>query len=171
MTTNKELALSWFQALVTGNAEAAIALIADDFRYFLTGTLPASGWWDRDGFLASAQMFSGVLAGPITMRIGDVTAEDDRVWFEAESEAALTDGGTYANTYVIAVRVRDGKIVEMKEFSDSLHVFEKIDAPETRGPRKPRQSPLTTVTAAVHGRTAGAQMRPAVTADSPRFDA
>ena len=25
MTTNKELALSWFQALVTGNAEAAIA--------------------------------------------------------------------------------------------------------------------------------------------------
>ncbi|ETB34929.1 hypothetical protein N602_27855 [Mycobacterium avium subsp. hominissuis 10-5606] len=152
MTTNKDLALTWFQALVSGDAETAISLIADDFRYFLTGTLPASGWWDKEGFFASAQMFSGVLAGPITMRIGDVTTEDDRVWFEAESEAPLASGGTYANTYVIALRVRDGKIVEMKEFSDSLHVFEAIDAPETRGPRKPRESPLTTVTASVQAR-------------------
>ena len=157
MTTNKELALSWFQALVSGDADTAVSLIADDFRYFLTGTLPASGW-DKKGFFASTQMFSGVLAGPITMRIGDVTAEDDRVWFEAESQAPLVDGGTYANTYVIALRVRDGKIVEMKEFSDSLHVFEAIDAPETRGPRKPRESPLTSVTASVHGLTAGAEL-------------
>ena len=158
MATNKELALTWFQALVSGDAETAVSLIHDDFRYFLTGTMPASGWWDKDGFFASAQMFSGVLAGPITMRIGDVTAEDDRVWFEAESEAPLASGGTYANTYVIAVRVRDGKIVEMKEFSDSLHVFEAIDAPEVRGPRKPRQSPLTTVTASVQGATAGTDL-------------
>jgi ketosteroid isomerase-like protein len=158
MTTNKELALSWFQALVSGDADAAMALIDDDFRYFLTGTLPASGWWDKEGFFASAQMFSGVLAGPITMRIGDVTAEDDRVWFEAESEAPLAGGGTYANTYVIAIRVRGGKIVEMKEFSDSLHVYEAIDAPETRGPRKPRESPLTSITASVQGRTAGADL-------------
>jgi uncharacterized protein len=156
MTTNKDIALSWFQALVSGEAETAVGLIADDFRYFLTGTMPASGWWDKDGFLASAQMFSGVLAGPITMRIGDVTAEDDRVWFEAESEAPLVGGGTYANTYVIAIKVRDGKVVEMKEFSDSLHVFEAIDAPETRGPRKPRQSPLTNITSSVQGATAGA---------------
>ena len=158
MSTNKELALTWFEALVTGDAETAMSLISDDFRYFLTGTLPASGWWDKEGFFASAQMFSGVLAGPITMRIGDVTAEDDRVWFEAESEAPLAGGGTYANTYVIAIRVRGGKIVEMKEFSDSLHAYEAIDAPETRGPRKPRESPLTSFTASVQGRTAGADL-------------
>jgi ketosteroid isomerase-like protein len=155
MTTNKELALTWFQALVSGDAEIAVSRIADDFRYFLPGTMPASGWWDKQGFLDSAKMFSGVLAGPITMRIGDVTAEDDRVWIEAESEAPLATGGTYNNTYVIALRIRDGKIVEMKEFSDTLHVYEAIDAPETRGPRKPRESPLTSVTASVQGPTAG----------------
>jgi len=107
MATNKELALTWFQALVSGDAETAVSLIHDDFRYFLTGTMPASGWWDKDGFFASAQMFSGVLAGPITMRIGDGTAEDDRVWFEAESEAPLASGGTDANTYVIAAEPAD----------------------------------------------------------------
>jgi uncharacterized protein len=157
MTTTKELALSWFKAIVSGDVKTAGELIAPDFRYFLTGTLPASGWWDLQGFIESAQMFAGVLAGPITMRIGDVTAEDDRVWIEAESEAALASGGTYANTYVIALKVRDGKVAEMKEFSDTLHVFEAIDTPQTRGPRKDRQSPLTTVLTSVEGPTAGAQ--------------
>jgi uncharacterized protein len=158
LTTAKELALTWFRALVSGDAETVASLIADDFRYFLTGTMPASGWWNKQGFFDSAKMFAGVLAGPITMRVGDVTAEDDRVWFEAESEALLAAGGSYINTYVVALRVRDGKVVEMKEFSDTLHVFEAIDAPETRGPRKPRQSPLTTVTASVRGPTAGKGM-------------
>jgi ketosteroid isomerase-like protein len=158
LTTTKELALTWFQALVSGDAETAASLIDDDFRYFLTGTMPASGWWDKQGFFDSARMFSGVLAGPITMRVGDVTAEDDRVWIEADSEASLAAGGSYTNAYVIAMRVRDGKVVEMKEFSDTLHVFEAIDAPETRGPRKARQSPLTTVTASVRGPTVGQGM-------------
>jgi ketosteroid isomerase-like protein len=158
MTTNKELALTWFQALVTGDADTAVSLLADDFRYFLTGTMPASGWWDREGFFTTVRMIGGALDGPITMRIGDVTAEDDRVWFEAESEASLVNGVSYTNAYVIAVRVRDGKIAEMKEFTDTLHVFEAIDAPGTRGPRKPRQSPLTSVTASVQGSTAGAEL-------------
>ncbi|MGB8391450.1 nuclear transport factor 2 family protein [Mycobacterium sp.] len=158
MATNKELALAWFQALVSGDAQTVASGIADDFRYFLTGTMPASGWWDKQGFFDSAKMFAGVLAGPITMRIGDVTAEDDRVWIEAESEAPLSSGGTYLNTYVMALKVRDGKIAEMKEFSDTLHVFEAIDAPETRGPRKPRETPLTTVTASIQGPTAGPGM-------------
>jgi ketosteroid isomerase-like protein len=158
MTTAKELALTWFKALVSGDATTAVELMAEDFRYFLTGNLPASGWWDKQGFFESAQMFAGALAGPMTMRIGDVTAEDDRVWIEAESEAPLASGGMYTNTYVIALKVRDGKVAEMKEFSDSLHVFEAIDSPQTRGPRKARQSPLTTVITLVQGPTAGQAM-------------
>jgi ketosteroid isomerase-like protein len=152
---NKRVALSWFEALVAGDTEVAVGLIHEDFRYFLPGTLPASGWWDKQGFLASAQMFAGVLAGPITMRIGEVTAEDDRVWFEAESDAPLVGGGRYTNTYVMAVQVREGKVVGLKEFSDTLHVHEAIDAPETRGPRKQRQSPLERVTRVIEGASVG----------------
>ena len=155
---NKELALSWLEALVKGNPEVAVGLLHEDFQYFLPGTLPASGWWDQAGFLGSAQMFAGKLAGPITMRIGAVTAEGDRVWIEAESDAPLVDGGRYMNTYVMAVGVRDGKIVELKEFSDTLHVYEVIDAPETRGPRKARQSPLRIVTKTIEGSSVGAAL-------------
>jgi ketosteroid isomerase-like protein len=152
---NKQLVLSWFESLVQGDPERAVGLMHEEFRYFLPGTLPASGWWEREGFLASTQMFAGVLAGPITMRVGEVTAEGDRVWFEAESDAPLVGGGRYTNTYVFAVRVREDKIAEFKEFSDTLHVFEAIDAPETRGPRKQRQSPLQRVTNTIEGASVG----------------
>jgi hypothetical protein len=86
-----------------------------------------------------------------------VVAEGNRVCFEAESDAPLVGGGRYTNTYVIALELRDDKIVTMKEFSDTLHVYEAIDAPETRGPRKDRESPLTTVTDTVEGSVAGGE--------------
>jgi uncharacterized protein len=157
-TANTEIALRWFEALVTADADTALGLMHDDFRYYLPGTMPASGWWDRDGFLASGRMFAGKLAGPITMRVGEVTAQDDRVWFEAESEAPLTGGGRYENTYVIALRVRDGKICEFKEFSDTLHTYEAMDVPEVRGERKPRTSPLQRVTHTWSGGSVGSAL-------------
>jgi hypothetical protein len=86
-TTVKDVGLPWLTSLCSDDAETAISLMADDFRYCLPGTSPTAGWWDRDGFFAVAQMLPPFLAGPLTMRIGEVTAEEDRVWIEAESEA------------------------------------------------------------------------------------
>jgi ketosteroid isomerase-like protein len=151
MTTDKAQALQWFTALISGDVQTAMSLTSAGFRYFLSGTMPASGWSDLAGFMENAQIFSGLYAGPITMRIGEVTAEEDRVWLEAESEGKLKTGGTYSNTYVFLLKVRDGKVVEAKEFSDTLYVHDTIDLPHTRGPRIPRQSPLTVVTGSVSG--------------------
>ncbi len=151
MSTTKELALTWFKAFVSGDAETVAKLVSPDFRYFMIGNMPASGWWDLQGFGETAQLLAGVFAGPMTVRIGEVTAERDRVWIEAESEAPLASGGTYSNMYAFALTVRDGKVAEMKEFSDTLHVFEAMDLPQTRGPRKARQSPLTTILETMQG--------------------
>ena len=151
MASTKETALKWFTSLISGDIETMVALTAGNFRYFLSGTMPASGWSDLPGFFESAQIFSNLYAGPITMRVGDVTAEADRVWLEAESEAVLKTGGTYANAYVFLLKLQDGKVVEAKEFSDTLYVHDTVDHPHTRGPRQPRQSPLTTVTDTVSG--------------------
>jgi hypothetical protein len=76
MTSNRDIGLKWFTSLISGDGQTVMSLIADDFRYFLAGTMPASGWWDRQGFFENAQTFSGFYAGPIIMRIGAVTAEE-----------------------------------------------------------------------------------------------
>lgn len=47
-TTVNDVGLRWLTALCSGDAETAISLMVDDFRYCLPGTLPTAGWWDRD---------------------------------------------------------------------------------------------------------------------------
>lgn len=143
---NKELVLTWLEALVKGDAAKATSLMHDDFRYWLPGNMPVSGWHDTAGFLGTTKVLAAVVAGPSTMKLGGVVAEGDRVMIEAESNIPLNNGGSYNNYYVMATRVRDGKVVEFKEFADTLHTYQSIDHEATRGPAKDRQSPLTEVT-------------------------
>lgn len=146
MQINKELVLSWFEALATGNSSAALGMTHPDFRYFMPGTMPCSGWSDLEAFAELTQALSGLLAGPATMKIGDIVAESDRVFFEAETEAPMKSGETYRNNYLFALRIKDGKIVEMKEFSDVLYVYQTFDVPAFRGPAKKVEGHLSNVT-------------------------
>jgi ketosteroid isomerase-like protein len=143
---SKEIVLEWFEALVRADAPKAMSMMHPDFKYWLGGNMPASGWSDLAGFLGTTKVLGDVVAGPETMKIGDVVAEGDRVMIEAESDMPLVNGGRYNNYYVMAMRVLDGKVVEFKEFADTLHTYQAIDHPATRGPSKARQSPLTYVT-------------------------
>jgi ketosteroid isomerase-like protein len=90
--------------------------MADDATWWV----PGRGQIDRATFLGLANTFRGVLAGPFTMTILAVTAEDDRVAVETEGFAPMTDGRTYANSYHFLFRIQGGKIVEMREHNNSL---------------------------------------------------
>ena len=142
---NKEIGVRFIKSLVT-DPDAAGALMHEDFRFWASGNMPVSGWTDLEGFIYAQQVFGEVVSGPLTMKVGDVVAEGDRVLIEAESEIPLSNGGSYNNHYVMALRIRDGKVVEFKEFSDTLHTYQTIEHDAIRGPSKDRQSPLTSVT-------------------------
>ena len=47
-------------------------------------------------------------------------ADPERVIAEFTSEGTMFNGNPYAQVYVFLLRVRDGKVVETKEFFDSL---------------------------------------------------
>jgi ketosteroid isomerase-like protein len=61
------------------------------------------------------QMKSG-----LDMKIIGLVAEDDKVAAEIRSHANLTDGRTYENQYHMLFTLRGGKIVEVKEYADTL---------------------------------------------------
>lgn len=143
---NRGIALRFLVGLVTADRETVALLMHDDFRYWLGGNMPASGWHDRDGFFRTTQVLADVVAGPPSMKLGDVVAEGDRVLIEAESDIPLANGTRYNNYYVMAMRVADGKVLELKEYADTLHTYQVIDHQDTRGPSKDRESPLTYVT-------------------------
>jgi ketosteroid isomerase-like protein len=154
---NKAIVIDWMNANVTGDLEKAKSFYADDCRFLVAGDMPYCGWMDIDGFLG--QMTILPLDGPLIFEVGDMTAEGDKVWFEAQSFGKLKDGQKYDNAYVFFVRLRDGKIVEYKEFIDTYYVNRLIDSPHTRGAPKPRYRIFETPTVTLSGDALGETLR------------
>lgn len=64
-------------------------------------------------------LFSHMKDG-LEMTVVGMVAEDDKVAAEIRSHADLTDGRVYENQYHMLFTVRQGKIVEVKEYADTL---------------------------------------------------
>jgi ketosteroid isomerase-like protein len=62
--------------------------------------------------------------GGIDFVIHGTTAEQDRVAAEVSCHAELVNGTVYANQYHMLFRLRDGLIVEVKEYNDTQHAHE-----------------------------------------------
>jgi uncharacterized protein len=154
---NKAIVIDWMTANVVGDIDKAKSFYADDCRFLVAGDMPYCGWTDINGFFSQTTILP--LDGPITMEIGDITAEGDKVWFEAQSFARLKDGQKYDNAYVFFVRLRDGKIVEYKEFVDTYYVNRLIDSPHTRGTPQPRYRIFETPTVTMTGAALGESLR------------
>jgi ketosteroid isomerase-like protein len=61
------------------------------------------------------------------MTVLSTTAEGDRVAVEAESSGRLVDGRPYENQYHFLLRFDvDGRVLEFKEYLDTLYVFETL---------------------------------------------
>ena len=74
----------------------------------------------------AAKVFARLVSPP-KMTILSTTAEDDRVAIEAESHGRLVDGRPYENQYHFLLRFdADGRVVEFKEYFDTLYVFETL---------------------------------------------
>lgn len=76
------------------------------------------------------QTAMGSVDGKFTITIGTMTAEDDRVAAEAESLAvSQSNGRTYTNKYQYLIYFRSGKMLEFREYQDTLHAFDVWSAP------------------------------------------
>lgn len=65
-----------------------------------------------------------IMKGPIKITIKRMTAEEDRVAAEAESDVDVVNGKHYHNTYHFLVVVRGGKIREVKEYNDTKYAMD-----------------------------------------------
>ncbi len=157
MKDNKDIVIDWLDATLRGDVETVRELYAQDCRFLVAGDMPYCGWMDREGFFEQTMILP--LDGPITLEIGDITAEGERVWFEAQSFAKLKNGHAYQNAYVFFMRVRNGKIVEYKEFADTYYIHRVIDSPQTRGAPQPRYRIFDTPSRIFRGDSLGEALR------------
>jgi ketosteroid isomerase-like protein len=131
---NKQLARAFFDALNRGDVPAIIDAYADDGYCLTTGNTLISGKFGKTQIAQAAGGIFDVFPNGIRFTIKAMTAEDDRVAVEAESEGQHISGQRYSNQYHFFMRFRDGKLAEFKEYMDTERITDILCG----GQRPPR---------------------------------
>lgn len=118
---NKKLAQGMLDALSNADQQWVADHYADDFRIWVTGSLPFSGENDRAGALAGMPAVLDLFPDGLTFTAHSMVAEGDKVAIEATSSGETFRGDQYAQEYHFLMRARDGKIIEWKEYMDTEH--------------------------------------------------
>jgi len=118
---NKKLAQAMLDALSNADQEWVRDHYADDFKIWVTGSLPFSGENDKAGALAGMPAVLDLFPDGLQFTALAMTAEGDRVAIEATSSGKTFRGDQYSQEYHFLMRAHDGKIVEWKEYMDTEH--------------------------------------------------
>jgi len=115
--SNKDLVKTFMELLSSGRQDEALAYIDPD-----------ADWWTANGTMRPGDLVQisrsvlPYLEAPLDMKLGLMTAEDDRVSLEAHCTGQRTNGTVYDNNYHFLFTVKDGKIVKVREHQDTRHV-------------------------------------------------
>ena len=127
---NKKVVKDLFDAISKGDVAAISALTTEDVTWWVVPNNKFSGLHSKSAWLEIIpQLFAGA-AGPLTFRIDEVTAEDDRVSMTAKGHLLLRSGKVYESDYHFLLWVRDGKVSACKEYADSVHIGQIFGFPE-----------------------------------------
>ncbi len=126
--TNKQIVSNFFKAVDAGRRDEAFGVFSEDLRFDLVAPPPVGGVRNMAEFgRFYAEVMAPAMAAPLRVKLIGMTAEGDRVAAETVSECVNTKGVPYRNRYHTLFVIRDGKIVEMKEYLDSAHLQQFLD--------------------------------------------
>ena len=115
---NKQITREFFEALSTGS-DKYLDFYTDDSIIWTAGNNAIGGTRTKGEVVAFAQNILSAFPSGITFNITGITAEDERVAVEISGEAIHASGETYNNQYHFLLRIKDGKILELKEYMDT----------------------------------------------------
>jgi uncharacterized protein len=118
---NKQLIQRLFAQILAGDRSAYIAAMHDDLIMQVMGS---SSWAQTvRGKKKIFDVFFGYVASRLSARNPTkalrILADEDWVVVEAKGDMVALDGRPYQNDYSLHYRIKDGKIVEMKEYMDA----------------------------------------------------
>lgn len=139
---NKQLIQNAFRDIAKGDGRAFVALWANDVTMTITGEYSWSQTFHgKEAILRDLYGYVAELCPGTRKTIPSlILADEDWVVVEGRGEMMTRTGEPYNNHYLLMYRFEDGKIVEMKEYQDSLMAERICGAyPSDRNPN--RQSP------------------------------
>ncbi|RVX44689.1 hypothetical protein EDD27_7434 [Nonomuraea polychroma] len=138
MTVEDHKQLLWhvFTETARGNGRPFVDALADDVRWTIIGSTA----WSRiyqgkravlDELLAP---LAAQLTGPNTVSAERIIAEGDLVVVEGRNHSTTRSGRRYPNRYCWIMRMRDGKIAEITEYTDTQLINDVLVPPPPEGP-------------------------------------
>jgi uncharacterized protein len=124
---NKNVVLAFLSAVDTGGDPSA--LLADDLVYRVAGRpeqFPLAGSHSKEGVYQVMSVIATNMPNGVDMKINNVVAEGDQVVVETEVHGVSATGKTYDNQLVFVTTVRDGKLVSVHEYLDTIHANEVL---------------------------------------------
>ena len=122
----RRLALELFEALNAADVSKLDALYADDFELWTAGNTAISGTSNKQEALGGMKMIDDAFPKGLVFSIQAMTVEGDRAAIEATSDGIHVSGLTYRNQYHFLMRTRDGKIIGLREYLDTMHANEVL---------------------------------------------
>ena len=122
---------AYYADISAGRFADAIARLAPDATTWILG----EGHWPLGGYhdLASLGEIHAMVAERfpegLRLKIDALTVEGERVALEAESYGVRAYGKVYCNQYHYLIIVRDGLIIERREYLDTIHAKELLCDP------------------------------------------
>jgi len=141
IAANRALVQGLRRARAAGDQAQVNRFYGPGFRHFMAGERPL-GWSP----LPMEELYAPLLkhlASPITVIYGPMVADDTRVFEQMDIFARLDDGTVYNNWHAFVHEIRDGKIVQTREYLDTLHLWVVLGrwAEWGKVPVPPRSSP------------------------------
>jgi uncharacterized protein len=128
--TGAETAVTFMNALWTGDMGAADALLTDDATWAFQLGMPQATirdsriWPAREAMRQIVSDLFGLFdPDGFSVEMTRVIAQDDNVAVEYQASGRTARGAEYQNFYVTLLRFRDGKVCDVRPHNDTLHML------------------------------------------------
>lgn len=124
MRASETAVRAFFDTLNTGNLEALRPLLKTATWKPMVKNLTSAPSYSGDAIIDDfLQPVRGIFRpGDPQVSIDVLVADDHAVAAETQGTGKLADGRDYENRYAWFFRIRDGRIIEIHEYLDSLYV-------------------------------------------------
>lgn len=118
---NKQVVKQFFDCMSSGDAKGAMDLLAPGASWWIPTDRPGGHAMTKEEMAGGVDAFLACFKQPPTFELVSMTAEEDRVSLEQTGRGGVTHGGaSYGNDYHMFFRLKDGKIVEVKEYMNPI---------------------------------------------------